>query len=98
MEIAAVHAPFAELAQAERWAEVVARHGAGEKLPWAGIPDPQTLRPAADDEDRPPPAKAAADSGARASVVDMGAHRQRLQAVLASGTSMKRSTQRPRPL
>jgi malate dehydrogenase (oxaloacetate-decarboxylating)(NADP+) len=54
MEIAAVHA-IAELAQAEQ-SEVVAAAYAGEPLAFrAGIPDPQAVRPAPDDENRARP-------------------------------------------
>ena len=91
MEIAAVHA-IAELAQAEQ-SEVVAAAYAGANAELRPrVPDPQALRPAADDEDR---AGRGAGGGRVAAwrcgrSPDFDAYREKLQTfVYASGTTMK---------
>ena len=80
MEIAAVHA-IAELAQAEQ-SEVVAAAYAGATLSFGpGVPDPQALRPAADDERSPrrwPQGGGRLGRGAAADSLDYDAYREKL--------------------
>ena len=78
MKLAAVHA-IAELAHAEQ-SEVVASAygGSGFKL-WSGVHHSETIRPAADRQDRPAVAKAAMDSGvATRPIADFDAYIEKL--------------------